>query len=60
MISRFRWTEEKLGSIQKHYIECTLDKALTPTHQRALQAHMEFTAVLRLESDHSPFLSGVS
>lgn len=56
IISRFRWTEDKLGSIPKHYIECTLDRALTPTQQRALQTHMEFTTVRRLESDHSPFL----
>lgn len=46
-----------MGSIREHYIECTLDKALTPTQQRALQTHMEFTTVRRLEADHSPFLA---
>jgi hypothetical protein len=56
IISRFRWTEEKLGSIPKHYIECTLDTALAPTQQRALQTNMQFSSVRRLESDHSPFL----
>lgn len=57
IISRFRWSAEKLGSIPKHYIECTLDRAVTPAQQRALQTNMQFTTVRRLESDHSPFLS---
>lgn len=57
IITRFRWTEEKLGSIPKHYIECTLDRAVTPAQQRALQTNMQFNSVQRLESDHAPFLS---
>ena len=55
IISRFRWTEEKLGSIPKHYIECTLDRAVTPSgQQRALQTNMRFTTIQRLESTIPP------
>jgi pimeloyl-ACP methyl ester carboxylesterase len=52
-----RTTEAGLGSVPKHYIECTLDEALPIESQRAMQANMPFRTIQSLETDHSPFLS---
>lgn len=53
--SPVRWTDARLGSVPKFYIECTLDQALFIEDQRAMQSHMKFEGVKTLNSDHSPF-----
>ena len=56
-IRKVVWSEQRLGSIPKDYIECTLDKAVPIGVQRTLQGNMAFSNVISLECDHSPFLS---
>ena len=56
-IYRVSWSDERLGSIPKHYIECTKDCVMAVAHQRDLQKRMRFSSVRSLESDHSPFIS---
>jgi len=51
------WTDERLGSVPKHYIECTEDQAVFINDQRALQSHMRFSRIETLTCDHSPFWS---
>jgi pimeloyl-ACP methyl ester carboxylesterase len=55
-LSAVRATPAGLGSVRKHYIECTDDNALPIASQRAMQAHMSFDRIETLDSDHSPFL----
>lgn len=52
-----RTSEARLGSVPKHYIECTLDQALPIESQRAMQSNMRFQSIQTLDTDHSPFLS---
>ncbi len=56
-LSRLKWTEAKLGSIEKYYIECTLDNCIYIDAQRGMQNNMKFSKIASLKSDHSPFLS---
>lgn len=56
-LSSVPMTAERCGSVPKAYIECTQDRAISLTAQRALQAHAEFKQVVTLEASHSPFLS---
>lgn len=53
--SSVRWSDARLGSVPKFYIECTEDQALFIDDQRAMQSHMKFARVETLDSDHSPF-----
>lgn len=53
--SSVRWTDAKLGSVPKFYIECTEDQAIIIQDQRAMQSHMKFARIATLASDHSPF-----
>ena len=50
-------TEERFGRVPRHYIECTLDRAVPLATQRAMQAALPCTSMTTLVSDHSPFLS---
>ncbi len=56
-LSRLKWTEANLGSIEKYYIECTLDHCIYIDAQRGMQNNMEFAKIASLNADHSPFLS---
>ncbi|MBL1432098.1 MAG: alpha/beta hydrolase [Gammaproteobacteria bacterium] len=56
-LSSVKWTQDKLGSIAKDYIECSLDKVMSIKDQRAMQKHMHFSRIKTLVSDHSPFIS---
>lgn len=47
----------RYGSIARHYIECTEDRAVLLAQQRAMQAAMPCQQVITLTSDHSPFAS---
>ena len=39
------------------YIECLRDRAITPPHQRWMRERAGIARVMRLDADHSPFLS---
>jgi pimeloyl-ACP methyl ester carboxylesterase len=56
-MGRIQTSEAGLGSVPKHYIECTDDAALPITSQRTMQSHMSFGSIQTLDADHSPFLS---
>lgn len=56
-LSFVRWSDERLGSIPKDYIECTKDNAIPIKIQRIMQKNMNFNRIETLESDHSPFTS---
>ncbi|MBK5263911.1 MAG: alpha/beta fold hydrolase [Alphaproteobacteria bacterium] len=49
-------TEARFGSVPRHYIECTLDRAIPLPLQRSMQAALPCVSITTLESDHSPFL----
>jgi pimeloyl-ACP methyl ester carboxylesterase len=48
---------EKFGAVPRVYIECTLDKAVTPFIQRKMYTEMPCEKVFQMESSHSPFFS---
>lgn len=56
-LSFVRWSDTRLGTIPKDYIECTQDNALPIETQRAMQKNMSFNRIETLNSDHSPFTS---
>lgn len=45
------------GSVKKHYIKCTEDKALSNQEQDKMIAKTNITVVHELHTDHSPFFS---
>ncbi|MEM6804218.1 MAG: alpha/beta hydrolase [Bacteroidota bacterium] len=54
-LGKISWTEGRLGTVSKSYIECKHDKAHPINQQRAFQAYMNFSLVKTLESNHCPF-----
>jgi pimeloyl-ACP methyl ester carboxylesterase len=56
-MGRILTSEARLGTVPKHYIECTDDAALPITSQRTMQSYMSFRTIQTLDADHSPFLS---
>lgn len=53
-------TRERFGTVPRHYVRCTLDRAVTPAGQKNMIAMMDEamgskTVVHTLESSHSPF-----
>jgi len=56
-LSRLNWTNTNLGIINKYYIGCTRDKCLSIDFQRSMQSNMDFSKIITLDSDHSPFIS---
>jgi pimeloyl-ACP methyl ester carboxylesterase len=50
-------TQERFGRIQRVYVECTEDRALTIEKQRDMIAKSPPVDVRTLDSSHSPFLS---
>lgn len=57
LFGKVKLTKDGIGSIPKHYIECTQDLVMPIAGQRELQKHMEFESITSLKSGHSPFLS---
>lgn len=57
MVVPLALTEERYGSVPRHYIECTLDRAIPIAQQRMMQQAQPCAGVATLESAHSPFLS---
>lgn len=49
-------TQARYGSVSRHYIECTQDRAIPLWQQRAMQEALPCASVITLESDHSPFM----
>jgi pimeloyl-ACP methyl ester carboxylesterase len=52
-----RLTQGRFGSVTRHYIECTQDKAVSLGMQRKMQKVWPCASVTTLDSDHSPFFS---
>lgn len=52
-----RVTRGRFGRVPRAYIEATEDRAITLSHQRAMQSLLPCDPVLTLPSDHSPFYS---
>jgi pimeloyl-ACP methyl ester carboxylesterase len=52
-----RTSPERFGRVPRWYVECLQDRAITPQLQRRMQAEQPCERVLRLDTDHSPFLS---
>jgi pimeloyl-ACP methyl ester carboxylesterase len=50
-------TDQRYGSVSRHYIECTEDRALLLDQQRSMRSAMPCQQVMALRSDHSPFAS---
>jgi pimeloyl-ACP methyl ester carboxylesterase len=55
-------TAERFGRLPRHYVRCSLDRAITPAGQDAMVARTDAalgsaTNVHRLESSHAPYLS---
>jgi hypothetical protein len=50
-------TNENFGKIRKVYIECLLDKAVTPAQQRIMYTLTPCDKVISMIASHSPFLS---
>jgi len=50
-------TEEKFGSVDRVYIETTLDNAIPIDFQRRMNTETPCSKVITLEADHAPFLS---
>lgn len=56
MVAPLPLTDARYGSVPRHYVECTLDRAIPIAQQRDMQAALPCVSVTTLESDHSPFL----
>jgi pimeloyl-ACP methyl ester carboxylesterase len=50
-------SDERYGTVPRHYIECVHDLAIPIADQRAMQTLLPCASVTSLEADHSPFLS---
>lgn len=55
LLSRINFTDDRLGTVSKSYIECLGDKAISIQHQREMQTRQTFQQVVTLEGSHSPF-----
>jgi hypothetical protein len=53
--TRLALTDARFGSVRRHYVECSDDRAILPVQQRMMQADLPCLSVLTLDSDHSPF-----
>jgi pimeloyl-ACP methyl ester carboxylesterase len=52
-----RLTSERFGRIDKAYVFCSKDSAISPVKQREFAAKWPMRRTLTLDSSHSPFLS---
>ncbi len=50
-------TDERYGSVDRVYIECTRDRAIAPQLQRLMVAELPCREVITMDTDHSPFYS---
>ncbi|MEP7141946.1 MAG: alpha/beta fold hydrolase [Ferruginibacter sp.] len=56
-ITPLRLTDENYGSVPRIYIECTEDKAVTPSIQRKMYTETSCEKVYSMATSHSPFFS---
>lgn len=56
-ITPLQLTDERFGSVPRYYIECTEDRAVTPSIQRKMYQETPCKKVYRLQTSHSPFFS---
>ncbi len=52
-----RLTQERFGRVDKAYVHCSRDNAISLAKQREFAAKWPMRRTLTLEADHSPFLS---
>lgn len=52
-----RLTARRYGSVPRHYIECSEDRAIPLADQRHMEAMQPCASVTTLAADHSPFYS---
>lgn len=57
LLGTLHTTKGRLGSVEKHFIECTDDNVMSLEGQRIMQKYLEFASVQTLDTDHSPFFS---
>jgi pimeloyl-ACP methyl ester carboxylesterase len=50
-------SEEKFGSVAKHYIKASIDKVISPTAQDKMLTNWQVESVITLESGHFPLTS---
>jgi pimeloyl-ACP methyl ester carboxylesterase len=56
-LTKLRLTPEKYGSVKRHYIELTEDRAVSLTLQRAMIAASPCVSVRSIEASHSAYFS---
>lgn len=56
-LAKLELTEENFGRVPRVYIECTLDKAVTPFIQRKMYSELPCERVYTMDTSHSPFFS---
>ncbi|WP_345817609.1 alpha/beta fold hydrolase (plasmid) [Paraburkholderia sp. PREW-6R] len=55
--ARMLLSEERFGRVERVYVECLQDRAISIGTQRAMHAKLPCRKVFTLDSSHSPFLS---
>jgi pimeloyl-ACP methyl ester carboxylesterase len=55
--TKLELTDERFGSVPRHYIECLHDRTIPIQDQRTMQELTPCRTVTALDADHSPFLS---
>jgi pimeloyl-ACP methyl ester carboxylesterase len=55
--AKMELSDDRYGSVPRHYIECLSDLTIPIADQRRMQAMLPCASVTALEADHSPFLS---
>lgn len=56
-MAKAQLTEEKYGSVEKHYIKASIDKVITPAAQEKMLNNWQVNNVFTLESGHFPLTS---
>ena len=56
-LDKVRLTPARFGATRRHYIACTQDKAISIAQQRRMIERSACSAVVTLETSHSPFYS---
>ncbi len=56
-LTRLHLTDDRYGSVPRHYIELTQDRAVTPRLQRAMVASSPCQSVTSLDASHSAYFS---
>ena len=51
------WTNERFGSIQRHFVECSEDRVISWAAQRKMRAYLPCHTTTTLETGHAPFYS---